>query len=177
MRRTTAAFLSLSVLLLPSLVTAKQSDLTLRLCLQAAMNTHEQRGQDAVRTYNTAWVNLLEDRRVKLSATWGTENDASRDETQRFITKAMRTSLKDAERIYRDSIRTADSEFDKANRACRDLYKQRLNEVPVGQTCYSSAECKPPLGYCTTETGECRSSCKPGSASCVQVCSGRCRVR
>lgn len=42
-----------------------------------------------------------------------------------------------------------------------------------GQVCRGSQEC--PSGYfCSTNLGECNSSCAPGSQACAQVCSGTC---
>lgn len=44
-----------------------------------------------------------------------------------------------------------------------------------GKSCFSSNDCGTDQ-YCSTENGDCFSSCKPGAEACIQACSGFCKA-
>jgi hypothetical protein len=45
-----------------------------------------------------------------------------------------------------------------------------------GKSCFSSDDCGTDQ-YCSTENGDCFSSCKPGAEACIQACSGFCKAQ
>lgn len=175
--RSSLSVLLLSLLLLPAGALARISDPDLRNCQRSAMNNREQRLIDTTRNYHINWHKLLQERRERFFDSWGIENDRDRQNIQRDIDKDVRNRLRENDNNFRNDQRNITNDFRNDDRSCQDQYKQRLKEVPVGLICYSSNDCRPPLGYCTTDTGECRQSCRPGNDVCIQVCSGKCRLR
>ncbi|MSR87290.1 hypothetical protein EXS70_03915 [Candidatus Peribacteria bacterium] len=156
---------------------ARNTDGDFRFCMQQVMNNREQRLVDVTRNFHINWFNIIEERRQRLFDSWGIENDRDRQNVQRDIDKDMRNRLRDNDTNFRNDQKNITNDFRNDERSCRDQYNQRLRDVPVGNICTSSSQCRPPLGYCTTETGECRSACERNSDLCIQVCAGRCRLR
>ncbi len=176
--RSVFASLLLVMILLPlSAVAALTSDPSLRECMRVATNNRETRLIDATRNYHINWFNIISDRRQRYIDSWNVESDKDRQRIQRDIDKFIRDLLKQNDGNYRNDQKGITNDFKNDERACKDQFKARQGEVPKGAICFSSDECRAPLGMCSTETGECRAACQPGSNPCIQVCSGRCKLR
>lgn len=176
-RRPLLSVLAWTLLLVPIAASARNSDSELRSCLRDAMNSREIGTVDNSRNHYNNRLNAMEDHRVRVFDAWGVENDRDRDNIIRSHDRDLQTILRDHDRNYQNVIRAIRDDFRNAERSCRDGYNNRLRGVPTGAICFNSNDCNPPLGICSTETGECRKACEPGSNPCIQVCAGRCRLR
>ncbi len=176
-RSTFSAFLLVLVLLPMPAMAARNSDAEFRFCMQLAMNNRENRILDITRNYHSGWQQALEDRRQRLFDAWGVENDKDRTNIIRDAEKNAKNILRDIEKNYRNELKNANTEFKNEEKRCKAEFNARIKEVPVGLICFSTDQCRPPLGYCTVDTGECKQICEPGSNPCRQVCTGKCKVR
>ncbi len=177
MTRRPIALLVLTLVLVPAVASARNSDPEYRFCAQTVMNNRENRLRDATLFYHTNWRNVIEARRQRLFDAWGILNDRDRSNVLRSIDTDARNQLRDIDRGYKDDLRNIQNDFRNDDRFCTDQLNQRIRNVPTGAVCTSSDQCSPPLGMCTTETGECRSSCNRNDVNCIQVCTGRCKLR
>lgn len=166
------------LLILPaSAEAARNSDQELRECQQRAMQSRDERTIDITREYQRQSLSLMEEQRDRSFDHWGIENDRDRYDRQRDMEKDIRNRQKDLDYYFRQEQKNIANDFRIEDRACRDQFEFRLKQVPVGQICRFSDECRPPLGYCTTETGDCRLNCRFDSDSCPRECTGKCRLR
>ena len=166
-------------LIIPAVVYAA-SDFDFRSCMQGVMNTRENRSVDVTNNYHDNWRRALEDKRGRLFDAWNIDNDRDRDNTLRAIDKDFRNILRDNDRNYKNEQRTIQNDFKNEERRCKDELKNRERDrknVPIGKRCFNSDVCSPPTGICTTEFGDCRPACEPGSSPCIQVCAGSCVIR
>jgi hypothetical protein len=178
MHRRALSTLVLSLtLVIPAIVYAANSDVDLRVCLQIATNNREQGTLDRTWWYHNDWRNLLEERRARYYDSWGVEFDRDRQNIQRDIDKDINNRLRALDTSYRNDLRAIQNDFKNAQKGCTADFNARVKAVPTGAVCFSTNDCNAPIGYCTVDTGECRASCQPGSNPCVQICSGRCKVR
>lgn len=176
-RRPLLSVLAWTLLLVPIAAAARNSDPDLRFCIQQAMNAREVNIFDNSRNHYNNRLNAMEDHRIRVFDAWGIENDRDRDNLIRSHDRDLQNILRDHDRNYQSVLRAIKDDFRNAERSCRDGYNNRVRNVPTGIICFNSSECSPPLGICSTETGECREACRPGSEPCEKICSGRCRLR
>ncbi|NOS68145.1 MAG: hypothetical protein HOO67_07360 [Candidatus Peribacteraceae bacterium] len=177
MRRSLVASVIAVALLLPFAVFARNFDFDYRMCVREAMNRREVGIIDNTLNHNNNKINAYHDHRARLFDAWDIENDKDRNNVIRNADKDFQNIVKDHDKNYKNIVRDLSNNFKNDERGCRNAYNDRVKQVPTGNVCFSSNECRPPIGYCTTETGECRMSCERNSNPCIQVCSGRCKVR
>jgi len=176
-RRSLIAFVIAFVVLLPLAVLAKSFDLEYRICARDAMNNRENRiFNDTVNHHQNRLQAFLE-HRTRLFEAWSNENDKDRTNTIRFADKDFKNILQFHEKNYKALLRDHENGFRNDEKNCRNAYNDRVKQVPTGAICFSTADCRPPIGICTVDTGECRQSCRPGSNPCELVCSGRYKIR
>lgn len=163
--------------LLPIAVFARSFDLEYRVCVRDAMNRREVGIIENTVNHHENRIRAFREHRQRLFDAWDIENDKDRNNAIRNVDKDFRNIIKDLEKNYKNVVRDHENNFKNDEKGCKNAYNDRVKQVPVGAICFSSNECRPPLGYCTTDTGECRQTCERNSQPCIQVCSGRCRVR
>ena len=171
------SLVGLSLILTPLAASARNSDSQLRDCERTAMNNREQATVDNTRNFYNNKLQAYDDHRQRVFDAWGTENDRDRGNQIRSFDRDLQNALRAQDHDYQNVIRSIQTDFRNADRSCQNDLNQRLRDVPSGAACYVSDDCHPPLGMCTTETGDCRQVCRPGSDPCEMVCSGRCRLR
>ena len=176
-RRSLAASIVGLALLLPLAVFARTFDFEYRVCVRDAMNRREVGIIDNTLNHHENRIRAFQGHRQRVYDAWSNENDKDRNNDIRNADKDFSNLLKDLEKDYKNVVRSFQDNFKNDEKDCRNAYNDRVRQVPTGAICFSSSECRPPIGYCTTDTGECRQSCRPGSNPCEQICSGRCKVR
>ncbi len=126
-----------------------------RRCQAEAIDEEMGRRIDAYRQFHDEYMQDLEDYRSALSQAWE-ESDERTRETKRRLDDALRESKNELrERQVECRQRRSDHRS-----FARDL-------------CTSSDQCQSNR-VCSTEFGDCESSCPPDADFCVQVCAGRC---
>lgn len=163
--------------LLPLAVLARNFDPEYRVCVRDAMNRRENGVIENSVNHHQNRLNAFLEHRTRLFEAGDIENDKDRNSAIRAADKDLKNILQSHEKNYKTILRDLDNIFRNDEKDCRNAYNDRVTQVPVGVICFASAECRPPIGYCTVDAGECRQSCRPGSNPCEQMCSGRCKVR
>ena len=170
-----------SVLVIPVLAwAASGSDAEYRSCVRLHMNNRENRIIEATVLYHTNWQTAIQNRRSRLFDAWNVETDRDRDNIIREIERDATNNMRENDKFYRDVSRVIVNDYRNAERDCKNNLRDRQrerNKVPVGRRCFNSGECFAPLGACTTDLGDCRQTCQPGSSPCVQVCAGVCYLK
>ena len=177
MRRSLIASVIAVVVLLPVALFAKSFDLEYRICARDAMSNRENKIYENTVNHHQNRLNAFLEHRTRVFQAWSIENDKDRDNSIRSADKDLKDILSGHEKNYKALLRDFEKEFKNREKDCKNAYNDRVKQVPTGTICTSTAQCRPPIGYCTVDTGECRSSCKSGSQNCIQVCTGRCKVR
>ncbi len=177
MRRSLIASIVAFTALLPVALFAKSFDLEYRICARDAMNNRENQNIINTSNHNLNRLSAYQEHRTRVYEAWSNENDKDRDNEIKAADKDFKAILAFHEKNYKGILNDLSKNFKNDEKNCKNAYNDRVKQVPTGVICTSTDQCRPPIGYCTVDTGECRSSCKSGSQNCIQVCTGRCKVK
>lgn len=151
-----------------------------RECMQEATNRRESEYINVTIDYGNDMEDIFRKRRNAFVNAWNLETKTAIDKAAKLAKKDYDAMKKETEARYADRKREVERVYTADKRECRDMGEtvsssSSTSSLPSG-TCYNSNSCSSNQ-VCSTEYGECRPVCYPGSAQCIQVCSGRCVPR